>query len=76
VFPNPNEGTFIVQWNANRNFEKVQLFDLQGRKITFKQTDLLSKKSIEIETENLSQGIYILKIYLGNEIISQEIMIQ
>lgn len=76
VYPNPNEGIFKVSWQANSVFKKAQLFDINGRKINFKQNGVFAENGIEIETGFLSEGIYILKIYLDDDVISREINIR
>ncbi|WP_420574669.1 glycoside hydrolase family 9 protein [Kordia sp.] len=76
VFPNPNEGVFTIQWKANANFKEALLYDINGRKIDIKLNKQFAQNSIEIKTGFLSEGIYILKININNNIITREINIR
>jgi endoglucanase len=76
VYPNPNDGIFRVSWHHNSTFNEAFLYDINGRKIDFKQNGVFAENGIEIETGFLSEGIYILKINLDNDIITREINIR
>ncbi len=66
IFPNPSfAGTRIAIANS---FKNAELFDISGRKI-------LDIKSNVIDTSNLSAGIYLLRVNIGNKIISKKILI-
>jgi PKD repeat protein len=71
VFPNPNNGSFNVQINSTSSDAiQIQLIDLQGRVILDRNIGSVNGVHTEnIEVENLSKGIYILKT--GNDMQSE-----
>jgi hypothetical protein len=56
IYPNPSSD-FVIIRSENQIINSIQLFDLKGRKIEF---DLVDPNKIEID--NLSSGVYIIKI--------------
>lgn len=76
IFPNPNEGIFNIKWSANKNFNTALLYDINGRKIDVKFNELFLQNAIQVETGFLSEGIYILKVDFGDEIITKEVNIR
>jgi hypothetical protein len=60
VYPNPNNGNFIVSVNANSNIDEISVVDLNGRIVYSKRFQNINSV-IEIET-NLEQGIYIINL--------------
>lgn len=65
IFPNPSQGGFKI--SSHNNITCLEIFDLIGNKIGFYQ-DLKSKE--EVLMDNLSSGIYLLKIidHKGNSL--------
>ncbi|MEM6686520.1 MAG: T9SS type A sorting domain-containing protein, partial [Bacteroidota bacterium] len=76
IYPNPNDGIFRVNWQPNSTFNEARLYDINGRKIDFRQNGVFAENGIEIETGFLSEGIYILKINLDDDIITKEVNIR
>jgi len=74
VYPNPNDGKFIVEVN-NLQFTiyNLQLFNLLG-KIVYQQA--LNKKQEIIHLEHLTKGIYFLKLQTEEHIYHKKIIIQ
>lgn len=58
IYPNPNNGNFTVLLKNNENYT-IELFDLLGKKIV---TQELNTSETNIQTNNLSKGVYIAKI--------------
>lgn len=65
IFPNPSQGGFKI--SSHNNITCLEIFDLNGNRIGFYQ-DLKSKE--EVLMDNLSSGIYLLKIidHKGNSL--------
>ena len=60
LFPNPNKGTFsIIFKNQLIQNYKLEVYDLLGKKILMQN---LNASQTTIETNNLSKGLYIVKI--------------
>ena len=77
LWPNPTKGILNVQLNtATREKVVITLFDLQGRKIiTSVNTPRGSIFTKEIETENVSSGVYLLTIEQGNKKATKKIIV-
>jgi hypothetical protein len=77
LWPNPTKGTLNVKLNT-ATLEKVviTLFDLQGRKIitsvNMPSGGVFTK---EIETENVSSGVYLLTIEQGSKKATKKIIV-
>ena len=68
-FPNPTKDFFEL--SNYKNIQKIELYDLNGRKLILKN-DFNDEK---ISIQNFSKGIYTIKIYLDNgNIISDKII--
>jgi hypothetical protein len=62
IYPNPNDGNFIVvTTNENITPSTITITDITGRNIAFDFT-LLNNKTIQIKAEPLTSGVYILKL--------------
>lgn len=68
IYPNPNKGRFSIILKENSNDVKITIFDINGRKVYNKIFEDLEKNHIEIEIDNLNNGVYFLKIDNYNEI--------
>ena len=80
VFPNPTNSitNITFQLSNNEAYTIVEIFNLQGRKITTlfdgnAEPDNLYK--LEYNTEGMEKGIYIYKITSGGNIINGKIML-
>ena len=60
IYPNPNNGRFVITFKDIfiENY-KLEMYDTLGKKIT---TQNLNSSQTVIETNNLSKGLYIIKI--------------
>ena len=72
VFPNPNQGTFSIQWK-NEMFNTMELFDATG-KLVVKQVIL--QQGFFNETEKLKPGIYWLKLSGEKSISTKKIIVE
>lgn len=72
VFPNPNQGTFSIQWK-NEMFNTVELFDATGKRV-LKQVIL--QQGFFNETEKLKPGIYWLKLSGEKSISTKKIIVE
>ncbi len=59
VYPNPTSDKIIISTGTTANNLELQLFDVQGRQLTNKK---LAGANNELNLQNLSKGIYILRI--------------
>ncbi|MCK4562888.1 MAG: T9SS type A sorting domain-containing protein, partial [Flavobacteriaceae bacterium] len=70
IYPNPTKGNFRI----NKSVEKVEIYDLLGRKVKSFTGNFSADKSYDVST--LKSSIYIIKIKsnLGNS--SQRLVIE
>jgi subtilisin-like proprotein convertase family protein len=77
LWPNPVKGILNIKINnVNNEDMKISLFDLQGRQIIAsvnKVTNTIFTN--EIETKNISSGVYLLSIEQGNKKATKKIII-
>ncbi|MDP5093207.1 MAG: M12 family metallo-peptidase, partial [Polaribacter sp.] len=78
LFPNPTKGTFQVQFDTTTSSNiKIQLFDITGRFVgqkSFKNTS--SYFSQKIEFNQLSSGLYLVKIKNGSKQTTRKLMVE
>ena len=78
VMPNPNHGVFDVSISSiDKSDIKLNIYNTEG-KIVFSEMIQTQQQDISkrINLENLSKGIYFLKIQQGNKSKTQKILIQ
>ncbi len=78
IFPNPNDGEFTISFQSDSNEKvKITLYDVLGRTVT---NQLFNKNYMnftqQIHFNNLSQGIYLLKISQENKVTSKQLIIK
>jgi hypothetical protein len=74
LYPNPNKGVFSILINNLGNGEhviNVSIYDIFGRTIYYGANDISDTESFEIETDNLVNGIYSIKLTQNNKNILQ-----
>jgi len=69
IFPNPANLNFTI--TSDTSIEKIEIFDLLGKKVLFK--DKLSTNSVVVDISSLQSGLYIVK---SNDSNVQKLMIK
>ncbi len=72
VFPNPNQGTFSIQWK-NEMFNTIEIFDAAGKRV-LKQVIL--QQGFFNEAEKLKSGVYWVKLSGENSISTKKIVVE
>ena len=72
VYPNPSIGTINVIVSENAD---IQLLDINDRQVYFRP-DIFPNQMLEINTGNLANGIYLMKVYCIDYIAMKKIIIQ
>jgi hypothetical protein len=73
VYPNPNNGTFTVDFGANKDNVSIQVIDAQGRVVkeqTFNNTDK------GIMNLNAQKGVYTIRIDADGQLINRKIALK
>ena len=69
VFPNQNNGLFTIK--SNQNFNKIEVFNLLGEKT--KEYPFTNSNSLFLSIKNMPKGIYFIKIFLKNRVVTEKI---
>ncbi|MFA5418885.1 MAG: T9SS type A sorting domain-containing protein [Bacteroidales bacterium] len=75
VYPNPSSGMFLFELSGFQ-FDKsnsLHIYTLQGAKV---YESVVSHEKFNVDLSNLSDGIYFVKIFNREAILSKKIMIQ
>lgn len=74
LYPNPNNGEFIIDLSAfDDQIKQIQILDLNGRLIEQMET---IKKEEKINLTNISTGVYHIEILVGNRLFNQRMIIK
>jgi hypothetical protein len=75
IYPVPAKTNFTIQHELSSK-GSVVLYDMAGKEIkTLFNGDFNSSRSIQVSTEDINNGIYIIKIYANNSTISKKLVI-
>ena len=75
VFPNPNQGQFNIKLNSNNDEGQLILTDMTGRKI-FEKVIFKEENLIEINQENLPQGVFFLSFVTDKHQTIRKIVVE
>ncbi|MBQ0769440.1 MAG: T9SS type A sorting domain-containing protein [Bizionia sp.] len=75
IYPNPNNGQFIISFSRSLKNPKVQVFDIHGR-LVFEQVNSASKQKIDVSSSVLEEGVYIVRVTTESTIIDKKIIIR
>lgn len=70
VYPNPANNTLYV--NATSNISKIEVFNTLGQKV---MTVSANDNHAQLNTSNLSKGMYMLKLHTDNGVVNQKFTI-
>lgn len=73
VSPNPNMGSFTIEFNQLVTNAEINLTDLNGKVVRVYQ---LSGDSIQISDSNLEKGVYLLNVSIQGNILIERIIVQ
>lgn len=77
IYPNPASEALYIDFDAKEPGKvTMQLFNSQGKAVLNKQTDIIRQYKETINTVNLPNGIYILRVMYNNKVKSYRIVKQ
>ena len=76
LYPNPNNGTFNIQFTPSSEKVNVVVFDLRGRVIFDKQYQNNGLFNESIQLDNVESGIYLVRIQDGSRKTAKKIVIE
>jgi hypothetical protein len=77
IYPNPNQGSFWIEFEAEKNGNtEIKVHDIMGKTI-FENTQpsQMGLNKIEIKHPNLNPGIYVLKLKYNGAEISKRLVV-
>lgn len=69
IYPNPSSGTFTVRLNDNHAIKNIEVYNALGEKI-------IEQNYPEVNISSSVKGLYYLKIYNGEQVYQQKILIE
>lgn len=75
IYPNPNNGIFSISLQNYVAKSEVEIFNVLGEKI-YATSNFKQQTSNEIDLSKFQKGIYFVKIYDGQTILTKKIVIQ
>lgn len=78
VYPNPNNGTFIIEYSSINSYENsnILIFDTFGKLVYKNNIDIISgNNKIYINNLNLESGTYIIKLIKNDNSIQRSRLI-
>ncbi len=73
IAPNPSNGKFII--SCNKDINSVEMYDVLGKNICLLPV-CLKNMILEVDISGYSAGIYLLKVYADNEIITRKVVLE
>ncbi|NQU35642.1 MAG: T9SS type A sorting domain-containing protein, partial [Bacteroidetes bacterium] len=78
IHPNPVSGNANIEFSLNNTATvNIAVFDILGKQIQNLHEGELSGGShnIQLNSDNMRQGIYFVKIQMNNEVVTKKIMV-
>jgi len=78
VYPNPNNGLFIVEIESGQSNQlALELFSSDGKLVAKQKLKYASgRQTIQFGNANLVDGVYTLQIKYGNQIVSRKLIVK
>ncbi|WP_299441201.1 reprolysin-like metallopeptidase [uncultured Aquimarina sp.] len=75
LFPNPNKGSFVLNYKGQNNLEKLLIYDITG-KIVYEETLSGFNEQKQISLNNAQAGIYLARIISDKGVVTKRIIIE
>ena len=75
IYPTITSNKLFIEANEDLNFTEIALYNLQGVKMS-SEMNRLKSKLIEIDVQDLADGIYIVALRQNDKIVSRKIIVQ
>ena len=74
IYPNPNNGIFNINLDNNLNEAfGLEIYNILGEKV---QTQIINQNQTEIKTNNLSKGVYFVKISKNDAVWNGKVLVE
>ena len=76
VYPNPNDGVFTINFRDLMNEDvNIDIYNLQGKRVFTNNLSVTGNNIESVDLSNNTNGIYLVRIQVGNEVLSKTIAI-
>lgn len=76
IFPNPNKGSFAIQFDTEIDNFSVQIMDMLGRTVLNQNFNLILNQQQDVQLNSSSKGLFFVKIKNGNSVSIQKMIIE
>lgn len=77
LFPNPSKGDFTLQFNSNSGKDiNVNVYDISGKLVYNNNYSSTSRFDKQINLNNVSSGIYIMKVNDGDKSVTRKLIVE
>jgi hypothetical protein len=78
IYPNPNDGTFKIRFNVQyAGSGDLMIFDMTGKMILLESLNIArGKNELEVSTQGISSGVYIMQIQVQEQLFRSKLIIQ
>lgn len=77
LYPNPSNGEFTLEFNSNSGKDiNVNVYDISGKLVFKNEYDSTSRFQKQIALNNVSTGIYIMKVNDGDKTVTRKLIIE
>ncbi len=77
VFPNPARQEVFIESSILERLTSVALYDLRGRRVLTEDFKAYSDSNVKrIDVRHITSGVYLMMLRLGDELLSQKLVIQ
>jgi hypothetical protein len=76
IYPNPNKGTFTIEFKELLTDYAVEVFDITGRVVFENNYNQNADLSQNVVLQNTTRGVYFVNIKTGNTIVTNKIIVE
>ncbi len=75
VYPNPFQSSLKIRFPEALAAEfQLELLDLQGRVVLHRKGTLPASREVEVQTDELAEGIYLIRVAMGNSTFHRKLI--
>lgn len=76
IYPNPNKGSFTIEFKEFTNSYSVEIFDITGKTIFENNYEQSSNLSQLINLDNTTKGVYFINVKSDKGLVTKKLVIQ
>jgi hypothetical protein len=76
VYPNPNDGSFIVRNLGPGTMADLRLVDVAGRTVWSQRTRLEARATVTVDRSGLAPGVYSLRVRADGRSIEKRVVVE